>query len=142
MDSHKRKALWLGFFGLLLIVLGVKYLPLFLTLTTQQSKMNEKAVILFFSLDDPCECMDELTQRAEEQIASWPVEHYAGLSLLRIPMDQRLDLEAKYGVYRAPSLLLVDASDQVRWRQDHPLILDGPFRLNELEAAIAKMGTK
>jgi hypothetical protein len=140
MNSQKRKALWLGFVGLLLIVLGVKYLPLFLALTTQQSKMNENAVILFFSLDDPCDCMDELTQRAEEQIANWPIERYAGLSLLRIPMDQRRDLEAKYGVYSAPSLLLVDAEDQVLWRQDNLMILDGPFRLETLEAAIAKMG--
>lgn len=140
MNSHKRKALWLGFIGLLLIVLGVKYLPVLFTLASHENQMKENAVILFFSLDDPCDCMDELTQRAEEQIANWPVERYAGLSLLRIPLDQRRDLEAKYGVYSAPSLLLVDAEDQVLWRQDNLMILDGPFRLDELEAEIAKMG--
>lgn len=140
MNSHKRKALWLGFVGLLLIVLGVKYLPVLFTLASQENQMKENAVILFFSLDDPCDCMDELTQRAEQQIANWPVERYAGLSLLRIPMDQRRDLEAKYRVYSAPSLLLVDAEDQVLWRQDNLMILDGPFKLEALEAAIAKMG--
>jgi cytochrome c-type biogenesis protein len=37
---------------------------------------------------------------------------------------------------------LVDAQDQVAWRQDYPLIEGGPFELKELETAIAEMGVK
>ena len=41
---------------------------------------------------------------------------------MRIAMEQRKDLEMKYGVFRAPCLVLVDAQDQVAWRQDYPII--------------------
>ena len=56
-----------------------------------------------------------------------------------IPMELRKDLEVKYRVFRAPCLILVDAQDQVIWRQDYPLIEEGPFKLEELEAAITAM---
>jgi len=31
----------------------------------------------------------------------------------------------------------LDASGQIAWRQDYPLIEGGPFKLDELEAVIA-----
>jgi hypothetical protein len=136
MNAQKRKALGLGFIGLILVVFGIKFMPVFLQTAGQQSSMSGKPVVLFFSLDDPCECMVELTQRAEQQMASWTVERKGGISVVRIPMEQRKDLEAKYKIFRAPSLVLVDAQDQVAWRQDYPLIEGGPFKLEELEAAV------
>jgi len=142
MNVQKRKAIWMGLLGLVLIVFGIKYIPVFLAVANQQSSMADKPVILFFNLDDPCECMVELTQRAEQQMASWPVERQGGIPVVRIAIDQRKDLEAKYKVFRAPCLVLVDAQDQVAWRQDYPLIEGGPFKLKELEAAIAELGTK
>jgi len=38
-----------------------------------------------------------------------------------------------------PVLVLVDAQDQIAWRQDYPLIEGGPLKLEELEAAIAEL---
>ena len=142
MDAQKRKALGLGLIGLILIVLGIKYMPFLLAFAGQQSSMNDKPVILFFSVDKPCECMVELTQRAEQQIANWPVERQGGIPVMRITMEQRKDLEMKYGVFRAPCLVLLDAQDQIVWRQDYPMIEGGPFKLEELETAIAALGIK
>jgi hypothetical protein len=139
MNARKRIAAGMGLVGLILIVLGIKYMPGFLQAGNQQVGMGNRPVVLFFSVDDPCECMVELTQQAELQIANWSVEQRGGLSVVRIPMDQRTDLEAKYKVFRAPCLVLVDAQDEVLWRQDYPLIENGPFKLNELEAAIAEL---
>ena len=142
MNEQKRKAIVLGVLGLILIVIGLKSMPLLLSFASQQADILEKPVILFFNEDEPCECMVELTGRAEQQMANWPVEQRAGIPVVRIAMRQRQDLEAKYKVFRSPCLVLVNAQDQVAWRQDYPLIEGGPFELEELEAAIAKMGTE
>jgi hypothetical protein len=139
MNARKRIAAGLGLVGLILIVLGIKYMPGFLQAANQHAGMDNKPVVLFFSVDDPCECMLELTQQAELQIANWPVEQRGGLTVVRIAMHQRTDLEAKYKVFRAPCLVLVNAQDEVIWRQDYPLIENGPFKLNELKAAIAEL---
>ncbi len=48
MDAQKRKAIGLGLIGLILIVLGIKYMPFLLAFAGQQSSMNDKPVILFF----------------------------------------------------------------------------------------------
>lgn len=138
MNTHKRKALLLGFGGLVLIVIGIKYLPVFLAMADQEANIGDKPVILFFNLDEPCECMVELTQQAEKQITNWPVERRGGIPVVRIGMDQRPDLEVKYKIFRAPSLVLVNDQDQVGWRQDYPLVEGGPFKLEELEAAIGQ----
>lgn len=135
--KRKRSLIWMGFIGLLLVVLGAKYLPLTLAIISQQTAVIEKPVILYFYEADPCECMLELTGQAEEQMANWPPENRGNIPVVRIPIDQRPDLEAKYKVFRAPCLVLVDSQDQIAWRQDYPLIAGGPFKLDELEALIA-----
>ena len=139
MNEHKRKAIVLGVLGLILIVIGLKSMPLLLSFAKQQAGISDRPVILFFNEDEPCECMFELTDRAEQQIAGWPLEQRGGIPLVRIAMRQRLDLEAKYKVFRSPCLVLVDAQDQIIWRQDYPLIEGGPFELAELEIAIAEL---
>jgi hypothetical protein len=142
MNKHRRKAIFLAVLGLILIVIGLKSLPVLLSFASQQAGMSEKPVILFFNEDEPCECMVELTERADQQIANWPVEQRGSIPIVRIGMRQRQDLEAKYKVFRAPCLVLVDDRDQVAWRQDYPLIEGGPFELDELEAAIAELKIK
>jgi len=57
--------------------------------------------------------MVELTQRAEVQMADWPVESRGDITMMRIAIDQRTDLEAKYDVFRAPCLVLLDANGNV-----------------------------
>jgi hypothetical protein len=142
MNAKKRKAILLGVLGLALILVGIKYIPVFLAAAGQQTEIMDKPVILFFNVDEPCECMVELTQRAEQQMANWPVERRGGIPVVRIPYDQLEGLQAKYSVFRAPCLVLVDEQDQVAWRQDYPLIEGGPFELEELEATIAELGRK
>jgi hypothetical protein len=142
MSVQKRKAILLGLLGLILIVIGIKYLPYFLAVTGQQSEMMNKPVILFFSVDEPCECMVDLTEGAEQQMANWPVEQRGGIPVVRIALHMRDDLEVKYMVFRAPCLVLINDQGQVAWRQDYPLIEGGPLDLAELEAAIAELGTE
>ena len=142
MSAQQRKAILLGLLGLILIIIGIKYLPYFLAVASQQSEMMDKPVILFFSVDEPCECMVDLTEGAEKQMANWPVEQRDGIPVVRIAFHMRDDLEAKYMVFRAPSLVLINDQDRVAWRQDYPLIEGGPFDLAELEAAIAELGAE
>ncbi len=104
--------------------------------------LNGEPILLFFSLDQPCECMVELTRQAEQQMAGWPVECQDGVTVIRLAMDQHIDLQLKYQVFRAPCLVLLDAQGQIAWRQDYPLIDGGPFKLDELEAAIAGLDTQ
>ena len=142
MEPQKRKAIWMGLLGLILIVLGIKFAMTIVIAASLPLDLQGKPAVLFFNLDKPCECMVELTQRAETQIANWPEERRDSIQLVRIPFEQRRDLQAKYEVFRVPCLILVDAQNQVIWRQDYPLIESGPFDLEELEAAIADMGSQ
>lgn len=175
MDVRKRTAIGLGVFGLVLIVLGIKFLPAIVgnalqpgsdravllqlaqteiarqptdiaqsSLATQAAAtplpdLSGKPILLFFNLDEPCECMTEITARAERQMAGWPVERRGGVAVLRLAMEQHADLQARYQVFRSPCLVLLDAGGQIAWRQDYPLIEGGPFKLDELEAAIAAL---
>ena len=142
MSAQKRKAILFGILGLVLIIIGIKYLPYFLAVAGQQSEIMDKPVILFFSMDEPCECMVDLIEGAETQMANWPAEQQSGIPVVRIALHMRDDLEVKYMVFRAPSLVLINDQDQVAWWQDYPLIEGGPFDLAELEAAIAALGTE
>jgi hypothetical protein len=139
MSAINQKTFLSGLLGLILIVLGIKTMPTFLQAVGQQSQLSDGPAVIFFNVDDPCECMFELTQQADLQLANWTRENHSGISLIRIAMDQRRDLEAKYKVFRAPCLVLVDAQDRIVWRQDYPLITGGPFRLDELEVAIESL---
>jgi hypothetical protein len=142
MEPQKRKAIWMGLLGLILIVLGIKFAMTIVNAASLPLDLQGKPAVLFFNLDKPCECMVELTQRAETQIANWPEERRDSIQVVRIPFEQRRDLQAKYEVFRVPCLILVDAQNQVIWRQDYPLIEGGRFGLEELEAAIADMGSQ
>jgi hypothetical protein len=139
MDNKKRQAIGMSFLGLLLIVLSLKYMPAFLAFAGQQSGIaTDGLVLFFFNEDDPCECMQELTARADQQMMDWSKRYLDGVSMMRIASGQRRDLEIKYGVFRTPCLVLVDARDRVIWRQDYPLIEGGPFEIQELDQAIAR----
>lgn len=140
MNSQKRRAVWMGLLGLILVMLGVKFALALAASPGQPYNLDGKPVLLFLSMDDPCACMVDLTQRAESQIANWPVEQRGGIQVVRFPFQQRRDLEAEYKIFRAPCLILVDTQNQVIWRQDYPLIEGGPFKLDEVEAVIARLG--
>jgi hypothetical protein len=142
LSRQMKLSLRLGFVGLVLIVLGFKSLQVFLASVNPQVVANDQPVLLFFNVDDPCECMVELTQQAEQQMNQWQIERRNGVDVMRIIMDQRKDLEAQYKVFRAPCLVLIDAQGQIVWRQDYPRIEGGPFKLDELESAISQISAK
>jgi len=85
--------------------------------------------------------MMEIVQQADAQMAGWSAKHPEDLPVVRIDMEQRLNFEAKYKMFRAPCLVLMDTQEEVTWRQDYPLIEGGPFKLDELETAISKPET-
>lgn len=170
MESQKHKLIGLGILALIVIVLGLKFVPVvvvnlsrpyedtavLLQLARTQiaqrptdaapitavplPDLSGKPFLLFFYLDKPCECMKEITQKAERQMAAWPVERQGGVTVLRLGMETYTDLETKYQVVRSPGLVLLDSRGKIVWRQDYPLIEGGPFKLDELEAAIAALG--
>lgn len=141
MKRSLRNTILLALAGLTLIALGIRTMPYFLAFANQEAQRSSGAVVLFFNDGDPCECMQELVQQADEQIERWTTDSDPGLPVVRIAMQQRTDLEAKYKIFRAPSLVLVDDQDQVVWRQDYPLMQEGPFKLHDLEDAILTLSS-
>lgn len=140
MDARKRTAFLLGLAGLVLLVLGVKALPGWLAAAAEQPVTAEnQPVLLFFNDTDPCECMQELVRSADRQMADWQNGAAGNIQVMRIGMQKRADLEAKYKVFRAPCLVLVDGEGEAVWRQDYPMIEGGPFKLDELETAISSL---
>ena len=139
MDEKKRKIIGQGILGLILIVISLKYSPFLFNLLDQHNEISDKPAILFFNEVEPCECMLELTEQAEQQVSNWSSEQLHGIPIVHIAFQQRKDLEIKYKVFRVPSLLLIDHQDQIIWRQDYPLIEGGPFKLDELEGVIAAL---
>ena len=139
MNQNQRKAVIMGLGGIILILLAAKYMLGSAGLARSPLMASDRPLIVFFNEEDPCECMVELTRRAELQIKSWPEERRGGIEILYVPFRQQRDLELKYQVFRAPSLLLLDGNEQVIWRQDYPLIEGGPFKIDELEVVIATL---
>ena len=132
-----RRVIGYGFAGLILIFLGIKF-----AIGRAQGQgatftQNGQPALLFFNVAEPCVCMRELVGRANTQIVLWPEERRGGLKLVRLNIGENHDLEAKYQVFRAPALVLLDAQGEIVWRQDYPLAEGGPFKLDELEAVIA-----
>lgn len=139
MKQSMRNTILLALAGLILIALSIRTMPYFLAFANQEAQRSRGAMILFFNDGDPCECMQELVQQADDQIERWTTTSDPGLPVVHIAMQQRTDLEAKYKIFRAPSLVLVDEQDQVIWRQDYPLMEGEPFKLQDLENAIRKL---
>ena len=132
-----RRAIGYGFAGLVLIFLGVKFAINKIPDQGTTFAQSETPVLLFFNVAEPCACMRELVGRANTQIVMWPEDRRGSVQLVRLNIGENHDLEATYKVFRAPALVLLDAQGKIVWRQDYPLAEGGPFRLDELEAAIA-----
>jgi hypothetical protein len=139
MDSltdSKRQALRLGLAGLILIVLSVKVMVQGSFVRQEPLPLHGTPAVLFFTLAEPCDCMQELTQQAEAQVSGWPAGERGRLSIYRIEFDRRRDLASRYKVYRVPSLVLVDAREAVIYEQDCWQAEGAPFNLAEFEAQI------
>ena len=139
MTPQKRKAIGLGFLGILLIVLGIKNMLQSAPVNQQSIELNGEPVLLFFNIDEPCECMQNLVESADTQIDSCPDEDRSGIPVYRINFEEQPELGSKYKVFRVPSLLLVDGQDQIFHRQDYPSSEEGPLKVGEFELHIREM---
>jgi hypothetical protein len=101
--------------------------------------LDGKPALLFFTLDDSCECMQELLESADIQIKSWPDTTRGGARVHRINIEQRQDLASQYKIFRVPSMILLDAEGEIFHRQDYQSIEDGPLQLEEFEAKIQEI---
>lgn len=126
----------MGLIGFILIVLGIKFSVQYLSRESAQLDLNGQPAILFFSLDDSCECIRQMIYAADFQIAHWSEEARMGLVVHRFDFDQNRQLANHYEVYRVPALLLLDGRGRVVSRQDDPLLKNGPLDLGKIEADI------
>jgi hypothetical protein len=136
LSAQKRKAVVLGLTGLVLIVLGAKAARQLYAQLPQSLDLDSQPALLFFSLDEPCDCVKKLISEADFQINHWPEETRQGIPVLRFDLDQNRQLASQYEVVRAPSLLLLDQDGKVISRQDYPVIKNGPLDLSKFEADI------
>ncbi len=136
MKPHHHKAILLGFLGIVLLVLGMKFAIEGVWQAQPPLDLVSKPVLLFFTLEDSCDCMQELIESAEAQIQNWPSSARLGTPIQRIDFDERKDLASKYKIFRVPCLVLLNSTGEIVHRQDYPLIDGGPFNLSEFEEQI------
>lgn len=135
----RRKAIGYGVIGGILILVGVKIALNSSLFRGSPLKQGNHPVILFFNIGDPCDCIRELVAQAGAQMGEWERRQNGKIQVARLAIGDNLDLEAKYNVFRAPALVLLDVNGQIAWRQDYPLIEGGPFKLQELESALTSL---
>jgi hypothetical protein len=92
--------------------------------------------LLYFTLSRGCECQMRVIRGADAQIAGWTEADRSGLPVVRVDLIQRRDLGERFGVYRAPALLLVDADERVIWRQDVGVSDEAPLDLSQAQSQI------
>lgn len=132
----KRKAIGLGFLGIVVIILGIKFITHRVPADSQSIELNAGPVLLFFNIDEPCECMQKLVESADSQINGWSEEARSGIPVYRIDFEEQPELGGKYKVFRVPCLVLIDGEGQIVHRQDYPVNEGWPLKLYEFEKAI------
>jgi hypothetical protein len=125
-----------------LIVLGAKGIQRGWFAPRPPVELGGEPALLFFNLDRGCECVLVIYQRADAQIDAWPAAAHHGVPLHRINMERRPDLIKQYGVYRAPTLLLLDSDGREVWRQDEVITDEHIFDLKRFEAEILALVEK
>jgi hypothetical protein len=136
---QQRKAIGLGFLSILLIVLALKFMLRGAPAARQSLDLAGEPALLFFNIDEPCECMQKLVESADAQISRWPEEARAGIPVHRINFEEQPELGGKYKVFRVPCLVLVDGAGQIVHRQDYPASEGWPLKLGEFEAIISSL---
>lgn len=139
LTAPRKQAIRLGFLGLLMMFLSVKFVFQGGFERREPLPLDGRPALVLFSLDDPCECIQEMIGQADAQVRQWPEEGRAGLPIHRVDFEARRDLAAEYQVFRVPCLVLLDAGGEVVYRQDYPSIEGGPFALDDFEAQIRSL---
>ncbi len=136
LTGSQKQALRYGFAGLVLIAVSLKFMLQGGLDRHTPIVLNGEPAVLFFSLDQPCDCMQVDVQRADEQMAVWKEQDLKAIPVYRIDFETRRDLANQYGVRQTPSLVLVNSREDVVYQQKYPLFTEASFDLAALEAQI------
>jgi hypothetical protein len=130
-----RKLIWLLLIGALAVTLGLKGLDLGWFSPKEPLVLGNEPVLLFFNKNRGCECELFVYNNANAQIQAWK----APLRVIAIDMDRRSDLAREYQVVRAPTLILLNAEEQVIWKQEVGISDEAPLDLVHVEYWVATM---
>jgi len=72
-------------------------------------------------------------------VQDWSEEDQQGVQLILIDLDRRPDLGAQFNVIRAPSLLLLDRTGKIIYRQDEVVTDSMPMNLPLIEGKIVEV---
>lgn len=131
------RALWILFLVSLTLTLGLKAAQLGWFTPHPPLELDGQPALLFFNKARGCECELFVYHHANAQIDVWNVP----VRVIHIDMDHRPDLAQQYTVFRAPTLVLVNAEGQVVWKQDEGLSDESPLDLNQAERQIEALTT-
>lgn len=128
------------FLLLLLVVLTYKVIDEGWFVPRTPLELGGKPALLFFNRHKGCECALVVYRAAAKQVDDWTDEQRQGIQLIHIDLDRRPDLGAQYGVIRAPTILLVDQTGTVVYRQDEVVTdaqpLDLPLAAQKIEEVL------
>jgi len=142
MKRQTRFLIWLIFAGSVLLVLGFKAWQLGWLQPRQSLELNgQPAVLVFVKHRGVCECEQFVNGNARAQAASWSDKARHDMMLHQIDIEQRPDLAKQYKVIRAPTMLLLDATGEIVWRQDDVITDQLPLDLPAAEAQITRLLT-
>jgi hypothetical protein len=129
----------LGVLALMLVILGILAYKTYdegWFLPHTPLSLNHEPALLFFNRHKGCDCAKAVYSAAALQVLDWPETQRLGVKLITIDLDRRPDLGEAFSVIRAPSLLLVDQSGQIIYRQDDVITDAEPLDLSTVEEKI------
>jgi hypothetical protein len=139
-----RRAAWLILGGAVLAVLAFKAMQLGWLAARPPLVLPDQPVALFFNNERGCECVLAIYRQADAEIDAWSRAAGVDLPLYRINLERRPGLGRRFGIRRAPTLLLLDAQGNEVWRQEDVLSDTHVFDLEraeaEVEALLAEAG--
>ena len=101
--------------------------------------LDHKPAVLFFNRHKGCECALVVYRAAANQVQDWSAEDRQGVQLFQIDLDQRPDLGAQFSVIRAPSLLIIDQTGKIIYKQDEVVTDAEPLNLPVTEGKIGEV---
>ena len=105
----------------------------------EQFDFRGKPVLLFFNRYKGCECELVVYEAAEHQIKNWAEEDRGGIEVMIFNLDRRSDLKKKYGIVRAPTLILLNATGEIIFKQDEGVKDTEPLNLPLFEEKILEV---
>jgi hypothetical protein len=120
----------------ILSVLGMKAVSAGWLLPQPAVDLSGGPVLLFFNGSRGCECEVFVYQNAEAQISAWNEDARQNIHVQKISIHRPTHLARDYKVVRGPTLLLLDRTGQVFWRQDEVISDLEPLDLKTFEIRI------